>query len=178
MVLPLRLPVPGMAYAEERVVRWTEAVPEAVAEPAGSRRAAQRQVRLEPESRVPHKFIDAHCHLDLLFRRDGNATTLSEYMATASVAFPPAFGGCLAVFCHPATWTHAAAWMRILEDPRVYGAFGCHPHRAYEWDSHKETLLKQTLRSHPRLLAVGEMGLDFSRNNHVRGEVQREVFQR
>ena len=65
----------------------------------------------------------------------------------ASVAFSPEFRGCLAVFCNPGTLTPAAAWTKILEDSSVYGAFGCHQQWAYAWDG-KDTLTKQTLRSH------------------------------
>ena len=36
----------------------------------------------------------------------------------------------------------------------------------------------EILRSHPRVVAVGEMGLDFSRNNRVPSDAQRKAFQR
>ena len=94
------------------------------------------------------------------------------------MGFPTDFGGCLTVFCRPNHWSSSSRWMNLLEDSRVYGAFGCHPHRATEWNGHTEAVLIEILRSHPRVVAVGEMGLDFSRNNHVPSDVQRKAFQR
>lgn len=153
-----------MPQTERRVVRWTESAGDAVPE---------LEVRLTAPG-----FIDSHCHLDLLFQRDGKAETLAQYMETTRVDFPSEFRGCLSVFCRPSAWSRTGQWMKILEDGRVYGAFGCHPHHANEWDGFKERLMIDSIRSHPRLVAVGEMGLDFSRINHVHGDVQRKVFQR
>ncbi|XP_043211214.1 putative deoxyribonuclease TATDN2 [Amphibalanus amphitrite] len=129
-------------------------------------------------SSVGNQFFDSHCHLDLLLEREGGSASLTEYMRRARVGFPTDFGGCLTVFCRPNHWSRSSRWMNLLEDSRVYGAFGCHPHRATEWNGHTEAVLIEILRSHPRVVAVGEMGLDFSRNNHVPSDVQRKAFQR
>ena len=161
-----------MTQSEQRIVRWTE--PAGGAGPGGQHAVPQLQVQLTPAA-APG-FIDSHCHLDLLFQRDGSAETLAEYMKDARVDFPSEFKGCLTVFCRPSAWARTTSWMRILEDGRVHGAFGCHPHHANEWDGSKESQLLELFRSHPRLVAVGEMGLDFSRNNHVSSDVQRKVL--
>lgn len=172
-----------MAYLEEtRRVFWSDGAGQATS-PArrvfwrSSAEVGDRHAPMEASSANPF-FFDSHCHLDLLLERDGGAATLADYMRRTSVAFPADFGGCLTVFCRPNHWSHTSRWMSLLEDSRVYGAFGCHPHRAAEWSGHEEAVLVEILRSHPRVVAVGEMGLDFSRNNHVRSDVQRSAFQR
>ena len=181
-----------MAYAEERRVFWSDggqrddfstperrvfwSLPTAEDESVRNRYVPSEGMRMVT-SGAGVQFFDSHCHLDLLFERDGGAVTLTEYMRRARVAFPADFGGCLTVFCDPNRWSRTSRWMRLLEDSRVYGSFGCHPHHAMEWNGHTEAVLIEILRSHPRLIAVGEMGLDFSRNNHVPSSVQRSVFQ-
>ena len=76
---------------------------------------------------------------------------------------------------------HLQVWSKATHErcrPLVYGASGCHPYYAGEWDGFKQRLMLDSFRSHPRLVAAGEMDFDFSRGNHVRGDVQRRVFQR
>ena len=175
-----------MAYLETRRVFWSDGAGQAT---SPARRVlwrtpaevGDRHAPMEASSAtssVADPFFDSHCHLVLLFERDGVAGTLTEYMRRARVGFPADFGGCLTVFCRPNHWSRTSRWMNLLEDSRVYGAFGCHPHRATKWSGHEEAVLVEILRSHPRVVAVGEMGLDFSRNNRVPSDVQRKAFQR
>ena len=44
--------------------------------------------------------------------------------------------------------------------PNVFGAIGCHPHDAEKWTDEFLDTLEDNL-SHPKLLAVGEIGLDY-----------------
>jgi TatD DNase family protein len=60
--------------------------------------------------------------------------------------------------------------------PLVYGAVGLHPHHATDWDSSLEDRLRTHLR-HPRVIALGETGLDFYRYRSP-PDVQRCVFAR
>jgi TatD DNase family protein len=53
--------------------------------------------------------------------------------------------------------------------PQIYGAAGQHPHDAKDWcAAHRETVIK-TLE-HPKMVAVGECGLDYFYNNSSREE--------
>lgn len=62
------------------------------------------------------------------------------------------------------------------QDPRVYAAAGCHPHDAAA--ANAEHLVRlAALARHPRVVAVGEIGLDFYRRLSPR-EVQLDVFRR
>lgn len=169
--------------SEERVVRWTrpsDLSPPASPELPEDRGNMQGRIVLPGPmfNQTSPGFLDSHCHLDLLFKRDGGAKTLAEYMQRTQAAFPEEFRGCVTVFCDPFTWSHTSTWMHVLEDRRVWGTMGCHPHHALKWDCYKEEQLVDALKSHPKLVALGEIGLDFSRNNHVHGEIQRMVFER
>lgn len=51
--------------------------------------------------------------------------------------------------------------MELLDEfPEVYGAIGCHPENAQLYDHDYERAMKQYL-SHPKMVAVGEIGLDY-----------------
>jgi len=60
--------------------------------------------------------------------------------------------------------------------PEVYGAVGIHPHDAKSWSDDLEKKVADGL-SGRRILAVGEMGLDYYRDLSPR-DTQREVFKR
>jgi TatD DNase family protein len=59
----------------------------------------------------------------------------------------------------------------------VYAAVGVHPHDARLYDEAAERRLIKILKGGGRVLALGEIGLDFHYDNSPR-EVQREVFAR
>jgi TatD DNase family protein len=60
--------------------------------------------------------------------------------------------------------------------PVVWGTLGFHPHDAETYDEDGEAFMKKNL-SHPRIVAVGEIGLDFYYDNSPR-ETQKEVFRK
>jgi TatD DNase family protein len=60
--------------------------------------------------------------------------------------------------------------------PRVFAAAGCHPHEAARTDERGLAYLADVAR-HPRVVAVGEIGLDFFRGYAPR-QRQLEVFRR
>lgn len=59
----------------------------------------------------------------------------------------------------------------------VYAAAGVHPHDARLYDDEAERRLLEVLRSSERVVALGEIGLDYHYDNSPR-EVQQEVFRR
>jgi TatD DNase family protein len=60
--------------------------------------------------------------------------------------------------------------------PEVFAAVGVHPHDAGYYDDFLENRLWRLLE-HPKVVALGEIGLDYFYDNSPR-EVQRNVFQR
>lgn len=105
-------------------------------------------------------FIDTHCHLDMLYSKIAFRGTFSKFRRTYDSTFPEEFQGCIADFCDPRTLNNFL-WEDLLKEDMVWGAFGCHPHFArYYTDSHEGNILR-ALR-HPKAIAFGEIGLDYS----------------
>ena len=136
---------------------------------------SDRRLLVELESEA-QGCIDTHCHLDTLFRRSGGprCRTLSEYKE--QVGGFSRFQGCIAVFDDPRSWLNSSRWASVIDEPDVWAAFGCHPHRADYYDSESHHLLDDIVRLDRSVKAVGEIGLDYSRNNHVDRIVQKQVF--
>lgn len=57
----------------------------------------------------------------------------------------------------------------------IYGAVGWHPHEAKHWDEGALERIESLAKNHPKVVAIGETGLDYYRN-HSHPEVQQEVF--
>lgn len=47
------------------------------------------------------EYIDTHCHLDFLYRRQGFKGSFQKYKVLHKDTFPGNFAGCVAVFCEP-----------------------------------------------------------------------------
>ncbi len=52
--------------------------------------------------------------------------------------------------------------LQTVKHPKVYSTIGCHPHFADTWNVEIEKLIQSVL-NHPRIVAIGECGLDHSR---------------
>ncbi len=61
---------------------------------------------------------------------------------------------------------------RIVElaeaHPRLFAAVGIHPHDAKTWEGDKSSERLKKLAEHPKVVAIGEIGLDYYRNNSPR----------
>jgi len=110
-------------------------------------------------------LIDSHCHLympDFDADRDGA-------LARARTAGLTAF---VAIGYDLASSRQAVALAD--REPDVYACVAIHPHHAA--DATGDALAQlQTLAAHPRVVAIGEIGLDFYRNRAPR-EIQEAAF--
>ena len=121
------------------------------------------------------KFIDTHCHLEYVFERFKHRGSFSEFMDTH--AYPQNFEGCISTFCDPTAFSPSfGIWKSLLSEPRVWGTFGTHPHNAkyYHSSSLEEKMLK--CLSHPKCVAVGEIGLDYAPHSPSSPEIQKSVL--
>jgi len=110
-------------------------------------------------------MIDTHCHLNHTYFEDD-----FEEMLTRAVM--DGVAGFVNIGFDPES---ALATLELVERfPFFYGVVGVHPHDAELLTDDFETQLRGMLR-HPRVTAVGEIGLDFYRDLSPR-EVQRETF--
>ncbi len=113
------------------------------------------------------KLIDSHCHLDSTeFDADREAVIdralaagVEHMMAIGSGDGPP----------------DLEAGVRLANrHPALYATIGVHPHDASKATA--ETYLRLAeLAAHPKVLAFGEMGLDYHYDNSPR-PIQRDVF--
>jgi TatD DNase family protein len=117
-------------------------------------------------------LVDAHTHLDA-----SGATDAEGVRAIVDRAAAVGVGAVVTVAddLDSARWvTRAAEW-----DPRVYAATGLHPTRAGALDDAARAEIER-LVAHPRVVAVGETGLDLYWPGRLDGcaepAVQREAF--
>ncbi|CAL1541426.1 unnamed protein product [Lymnaea stagnalis] len=122
-----------------------------------------------------HTFIDSHCHIDFTYKQMnvGMTTTYQSFRESMADSYPDNYEGCVAVFCNPNTFS--AKCETVSGEDGVWLAFGCHPKSATEFkDVHEQGLRKYL--SHPKVVALGEIGLDYSGTFHRHADVQKRVF--
>lgn len=119
-------------------------------------------------------FIDTHCHLDMLYGKLGFRGTFGSFQRLYKSSFPPEFRGCITNFCNPEVMVREALWEGLLAEDTVWGAFGCHPHFAKGYSDVQERNILMAMR-HPKAVAFGEMGLDYSHKNSTETSKQKEV---
>ncbi|XP_041497906.1 putative deoxyribonuclease TATDN2 [Microtus oregoni] len=132
--------------------------------------------RSHREMSLEEGFIDTHCHLDMLYSKLSFKGTFSKFRKIYSSSFPKEFQGCISDFCDPRTLTDGL-WEELLKEDLVWGAFGCHPHFARYYNENQERKLLHALR-HPKAVAFGEMGLDYSHKCTTPVPEQHQVFER
>ena len=116
-------------------------------------------------------FIDSHCHIDG-----------PEYDADREEVIARAREAGVATMLVVGTGDpHSGAIDRAVDlaerQEGVYAAVGVHPHDAKLFDQEAERRLIDLARQSKRLIAWGEIGLDYHYDHSPR-EVQREVFRR
>ena len=112
-------------------------------------------------------FIDSHCHL---FYEDFT-NDISDVLARAYAAD-------VRYFIVPAT-NHTTAQQALdLADqyPSIFVSVGIHPLDLKEFSDERLTLI-ESMASHPKVIAVGEIGIDYFYDTSPR-EYQKEIFSR
>ncbi|KAM6214131.1 putative deoxyribonuclease TATDN2 [Rhynchocyon petersi] len=144
--------------------------------PCGGHESSSMHPRKHWKSSFEEGFIDTHCHLDMLYSKLSFKGTFTKFRKIYSSSFPKEFQGCISDFCDPRTLTDCL-WEELLKEDLVWGAFGCHPHFARYYTESQERNLLQALR-HPKAVAFGEMGLDYSYKCTTPVPEQYKVFER
>lgn len=111
-------------------------------------------------------FVDTHCHLSFdVFEPDLDQVLERAWENGLQRILMPGFDldSCRQV-------------LSISErHPNLYAAVGIHPNHASDWNEHTLSELR-ALAVHPRVLAIGEIGLDYYRDKAPR-ELQHQVLQ-
>jgi TatD DNase family protein len=116
-------------------------------------------------------FIDSHAHIDgPEFENDRDEVIDRARAAGVSAILNVGTGD-----------PHSGALERSVDlaekHQDIYTAIGVHPHDARLFDNHAEQRLTSLLKQSSRIIAWGEIGLDFHYDNSPR-DVQRKVFKR
>ena len=116
-------------------------------------------------------FVDSHAHIDG-----------EEYDADRDAVIERAREAGVRAILNVATGDpRSGAFERAVrvaeEYEDVYAAVGVHPHDAKLFDEEAETRLKQLAHKSSRVIAWGEIGLDYHYDHSPR-DVQREIFRR
>lgn len=69
--------------------------------------------------------------------------------------------GCITNRCHKETLTDEKRWRELVDDKYVYAAVGFHPKHARHFSLDKNQVIWRSLQ-HPKVCALGEVGLDYS----------------
>ncbi len=115
-------------------------------------------------------YIDSHAHIEM-----------SDFDADREAVIQRALdAGVEMVVCvgdgDVANNSHSGAFRLAEQYPFIYTTVGVHPHEARLLDDDLYARLKD-LSEHPKVIAWGEIGLDYHYDNSPRG-VQREAFRR
>lgn len=113
-------------------------------------------------------LIDTHCHLDPEYFPEGADETLGRARSAGVTGFV-----CIGVGSLEQT---QFALSLAARRPDVWATVGVHPHEAERCDDALEAELSR-LASAPRVVAIGEIGLDFHYDHSPRAQ-QVEVFRR
>lgn len=115
-------------------------------------------------------LVDSHAHLDF----EGLRSDIDQVLKRARDAGVEQI---LTIGCLKADGSDNEAFiLRLIEEESgIVAAFGVHPHDADHWSGDMERRLLKLL-NHPRVVALGEIGLDFYYDNSPR-EAQRRAFQ-
>ena len=118
---------------------------------------------LPGEANCHAPIFDTHCHLDRLFRKGHHCGILEDYLIGRGRGVSPSFRSCNAVFCDPPQLLTTNNVEHFLVEEGVYGVVGCHPKMAQRFDGTVKACIIDLLQ-HPKVMALGEVGLDFSGN--------------
>jgi TatD DNase family protein len=112
-------------------------------------------------------MIDSHCHLNLEHFEDDRDVTIARAVSDGVTAFMNI----------GYDRTSLRQTLELLEQyPFMFGAVGVHPHDAASYTPEIDAEVRAAL-AHPRVVAVGEIGLDFYRDLAPR-ETQFDVFRK
>jgi TatD DNase family protein len=111
-------------------------------------------------------FVDTHCHLNL-----------NSLQGEIELVLQRAYDKGLDHFLIPGTNLETSRQAVELAEkyPSIYAAVGVHPNDANLWDANTLSQL-EALAAHPKVLAIGEIGLDFYRD-WAAPELQIEILQ-
>jgi len=105
-------------------------------------------------------LIDSHCHLDF----EDFGTEVPEVIARAHAA---GVGGMITICTHASKFAQVAAVADKFAAQNVWCSVGIHPHHAGDAAEQVSAADIMALSKHPRVVGIGECGLDYYYNHSV-----------
>lgn len=114
-------------------------------------------------------FVDTHCHLQLISEKMGSGAAIKDIIQSADSELVKK------LLTVSGSLNDLKQVVSIVEEfGNVFGALGVHPHDASKMkEEHFEFI--QSHVSHPKISAIGEIGLDYFYEYSPR-EIQKEIF--
>ena len=104
----------------------------------------------------------SHCLLDGLFQAQKHKDTLMEYLQKVHRFICTYFPKYVTVFCDLQYLQQNPNLVTILDEAGSFGSIGCHSKKARVWSPKIAAIMLHHLKHHSKMVAVLEMGLDFS----------------
>lgn len=118
------------------------------------------------ETQAQYPLVDTHCHLDFhVFNTDRDAIVSEARSQGVTKILNPGID----------LLTSQAIVQMASDMEGVFAAVGVHPNESTGWDEESYAHLEQLARK-PKVVAIGEIGLDFYRDRAPK-DIQRRVFQ-
>ena len=116
-------------------------------------------------------IVDSHCHIDgERFEDDREEVIQRAFDAGVAAMLNVGTGS-------PKDYSFERTVELTKKHDRIYGSVGIHPHDASEYDDAAEKRLIGLITSNEKLIAWGEIGLDYFYDHSPR-DIQRKVFRR
>ena len=137
------------------------------------------QRALDLEVNYQAGIIDSHCHLDLILnsRYKKNMSLTDFILQSNDFHTIPShlFRGAISNFIDP-NYYHTA-YNIVVNQPEIYASFGLLPCFSNQWDDRVSHQVQYYLDNMERVIGVGEMGLDYSRNpSSLNIDLQKAAF--
>ncbi len=114
---------------------------------------------------MPSTIIDSHAHLDWESFKEDQAAVIARAFESGVVQIVQA-----GVYI-----SSIPEMLKISESyENIYCGVGLHPHEAKDWNETSAEALREAAK-HPKVVAIGECGLDFH-YNHSEPETQKRIF--
>ena len=116
-------------------------------------------------------WTDAHCHLQDRFL-SGDAEVVGDALETLARAYDAGVHRAVVIGTGAETSREALAITDLASPVELYATVGLHPHAALD---DIEPIVELSRRGHPKLVGIGECGLDYFYEHSPRG-AQRTAF--
>ncbi|MGN1028857.1 MAG: TatD family hydrolase [Bacilli bacterium] len=120
---------------------------------------------------MENKYIiyDTHAHYDDNSFDEDRENILSEIHSN---------GVALILNCQSSYESIEKTYNLTIDNDFIYGALGIHPENADEFNDTVESEIINLINKNEKILAIGEIGLDYYWDENPSKEVQKEVFRR